>query len=71
MRYPESSDTSGGETDAKLPQSHVLVPVDDLREGTMWLRSALDCKDWQWDADQRECAEGCYQRLRAAQEERK
>lgn len=25
-----------------------------------WLRAALDCKAWNWDADQRECAEQSY-----------
>lgn len=27
---------------------------------SFWLRSALDCKDWQWDADQREWAEQAH-----------
>lgn len=29
-----------------------------LKENKLWLRSTLACKDWVWDWDQRECAEG-------------
>lgn len=28
-----------------------------------WLKAALECKDWAWDFDQRECAEFSVQQL--------
>lgn len=28
-----------------------------IRNGLSWVRAALDCKTWDWDDDQRECAE--------------
>ncbi|MGF6212393.1 hypothetical protein [Comamonas sp. 4034] len=31
-----------------------------MHDALLWLRSALDCKDWHWDPDQRECAELAY-----------
>ena len=29
-----------------------------LKEARGWIRACLNCKDYEWDADQRECAEG-------------
>jgi hypothetical protein len=34
--------------------------VDAVDEALMWLRSALDCKNYYWDPDQREAAEYAY-----------
>jgi hypothetical protein len=66
MRYPESSDTCGGETDAKLPQSHVLVPVDvALAAGR---KLALIGQIYDGDKESRRLSD---ELLRAAQEERK
>lgn len=46
------------------------APSDALREAAAhansWLRAALRCKDWNWDADQRELAERACSDLRAA-----
>ncbi|MEQ3644821.1 MAG: hypothetical protein ABNH29_16860 [Paracoccus sp. (in: a-proteobacteria)] len=46
------------------------APSDARREAAAhansWLRAALRCKDWNWDADQRELAERACSDLRAA-----
>lgn len=41
-----------------------LVTASDL--ALEWLKAALECKDWVWDFDQRECAEFSVQHLSAA-----
>lgn len=37
-----------------------------VKEVGTWLRGALDCKEWHWDADQHEAAEDAYKALQAA-----
>lgn len=44
---------------------HMWVPRELLQVLTIWLRSALDCKEWVWDADQREAALGCVAQAEA------
>ncbi|MGE8446621.1 MAG: hypothetical protein ACN6O1_10420 [Comamonas sp.] len=31
-----------------------------MHDALLWLRSALDCKDWHWSPEQRDCAELAY-----------
>lgn len=46
-------------------QNETMINVDlsdlkyALKDVTIWLESALRCKNWQWDQDQREAAEEC------------
>ena len=42
-------------TRADAPELTALVAA--LRRQSAWVRSALDCEAWRWDADQREIAE--------------
>jgi hypothetical protein len=46
------------------------IEVERLREALelhqIWLRAALDCKDWAWDGDQRQAAEEAYTQGQAA-----
>lgn len=37
--------------------------LEASRHVALWLRGALDCKQWNWDADQREAAEDAYSKL--------
>lgn len=37
-----------------------------LAEARSWIRACLDCKDYEWDGDQRECAEGTVASITAA-----
>lgn len=39
---------------------------DTLELHQIWLRAALDCKDWAWDGDQRQAAEEAYAQGQAA-----
>lgn len=32
--------------------------ANQLRHALSWVRAALNCKSWEWDSDQRQCAEG-------------
>jgi hypothetical protein len=48
----------------RLPEVAALVDKADL--AAIWVRAALDCKDWHWDADQYDAAEWSCNELRAA-----
>ncbi|NBT32737.1 MAG: hypothetical protein EBT13_12790 [Rhodobacteraceae bacterium] len=47
-------------------QPEVVALVDKADLAAIWLRTALDCKDWHWDADQYDAAEWSYNQLRVA-----
>lgn len=60
----EDRDTWKARTEFSFQQRDELAAQNQqLREAlnnqNFWVAGALTCKDWQWDGDQRESAEGC------------
>lgn len=35
-----------------------------LTQQNFWVEGALKCKEWEWDGNQRECADGCLERVK-------
>lgn len=40
--------------------------IDALKQADFWLEGALQCKSWNWDADQHEAASGSLSAIREA-----
>jgi len=45
----------------RLSKSHALVVMlqEALHSQNFWVEGALNCREWEWDGDQREAAESC------------
>jgi hypothetical protein len=57
--FPEPADDTSGLSvlSRSIPSNQQLREA--LADVSLWLRSALDCKQWVWDSDQRLAAMGC------------